>query len=82
VAVQAAPGGGPLLVFTESGWAAAQAVSDGHPRLFRLPDLGTSGRYTGAVFLSKGWVFTWETAFRGYAGAAGILHVPTPVLAP
>lgn len=82
VVVEAAQGGGPPLVFSEAGWVAAQAVSDGRPRLFRLPDLGIAGRYTGAVFLSKGWVFTWETSFRGYSGAAGLLHVPAPVLAP
>jgi hypothetical protein len=80
VPVEPAVGGGPALVFTASGWVSAASTAGA--RLYRLPDLGLAGRYTGAVFLEKGWVLSWETSFRGYAGAAGLVYIPTPVLAP
>lgn len=75
-------GGGPALAFTAQGWVATASLSDAKVRLFRLPDLGPAGRYTGALFLSQGWVFSWETQARAYGGPAGLVHVPTRVLAP
>ena len=82
IPVRAAVGPGPLLLFTATGWVAVGQPGEGKARLYRLPELGTSGRYTRAVALTRGWVFTWETSFRGYAGAAGLVHVPFAVLAP
>jgi hypothetical protein len=82
VPVRAAVGPGPLLLFTATGWVAVGQLGERNARLYRLPELGTSGRYTGAVALTRGWVFTWETSFRGYAGVAGLVHVPFAVLAP
>jgi hypothetical protein len=76
-----AEGAGPLLLFTEGGWVAVGRPGE-EARLYRLPELGPSGRYTGALGLSHGFVFTWETSFRGYVGAAGLVHVPFAVLAP
>ena len=71
----------PLLLFTEAGWVAVGTKS-GAARLYRLPELGTAGRYTKAVALKRGYVFAWETLYRGYTGAAGLVHVPFAVLAP
>lgn len=73
-------GDGPALAFTESGWVAVDAGSD--VRVYRLPELGLAGRYTHAVSLSRGWVLTWETSYRAYVGAAGVVYIPRPVLAP
>jgi len=81
VPVRAALGSGPLLLFTESGWVAVGQSVEGRARLYRLPELGM-GRYTSAAALTRGWVFTWETSYRGYVGAAGLVHVPFAVLAP
>jgi len=81
VLMRAALGSGPPLVFTEAGWVAVGRPGEG-ARLYRLPELGPWGRYTAAVGLSHGFVFTWETSFRGYAGAAGLVHIPFAVLAP
>lgn len=75
-----ARGNGPLLLFTESGWVAVGGAEGA--RLYRLPELGQAGRYTAALGLDKGLVFVWETAFRGYVGAAGLVHVPFAVLTP
>jgi hypothetical protein len=79
---RAALGPGALLVFTEAGWVAVAKPGAGKARLYHLPELGPAGRYTGALSLSRGYVFTWETGFRGYGGAAGVVHVPFAVLAP
>jgi hypothetical protein len=80
-AVPATPArGNALLLFTESGWVAVGG--DSGTRLYRLPELGEAGRYTAALALDKGFVFVWEVAYRGYAGAAGVVHVPFAVLAP
>ncbi len=73
--------GGPLLMFTASGWVAVGRPGEA-ARLYRLPELGEAGRYTAAMALDKGFVFVWEMAYRGYAGAAGTVHVPFAVLAP
>jgi hypothetical protein len=77
-----AMGSGPLLLFAETGWVAVGRAGEGKARLYRLPDLGIAGHYTGALALAKGFVFTWETFLRGYSGAAGLVHVPFAVLAP
>jgi len=82
VPVYRGSGAGPPLAFTAQGWVATASLSGGKVRLFRLPDLGPAGRYTAAVFLTQGWVFSWETLARGYGGPAGLVHVPTRVLAP
>lgn len=82
VAAQEVRGTATRLLVTETGWVAVGRVDGGRARLYRLPELGSAGRYTGALALSKGWVFTWETAYRGYVGAAGLVHVPAAVLAP
>jgi hypothetical protein len=68
-------------LYTDAGWVAV-AHAGGRARLYRLPDLGIAGHYTGAVGLENGFVFTWETSYRGFAGAAGLVHVPYGVLAP
>lgn len=81
VALRALGSGTPLM-FTESGWVAVGTDDSGHARLYHLPDLGASGRYTGALTLSHGYVFTWETAFRGYSGPSGVVYFPFAVLAP
>ena len=73
---------GPPLVFTGSGWVSVGRAGEGSARLYRLPDLGAAGLYTHAVGLSKVFVFTLETLFRGYAGAAGLVYVPFGVLSP
>lgn len=70
------------LLFTETGWVAVGSPGTEKARLYHLPELGVTGRYTGAVALSRGYVFSWETEFRGYGGAAGLVHVPYAVLAP
>jgi len=80
VALGWALGEGPALAFTDSGWVAVDAGSA--VRVYRLPELGVAGQYTQAVALSRGWVLTWETSFRGFAGAAGLVYIPRPVLAP
>ncbi len=80
VASTAGKGSGPHILFTASGWVASDAPEGA--RLYRLPDLGGAGRYTAALALDKGYVFAWETAYRGYVGAAGVVHVPFSVLAP
>ena len=82
VAVMTSQGQGPRLVYSETGWVAVSATAEAPARLYRLPELGVAGRYTGALALQRGFVFTWETAFRGYVGAAGLVHVPFAVLAP
>jgi len=82
VPVRAALGPGPSLLFTEAGWVAVAKAGAGAARLYRLPELGAAGRYTGALSLTTGWVFSWETDWRGYAGASGFVHVPFAVLAP
>jgi hypothetical protein len=76
----AAEGSIPLL-FTASGWVAVGKPGEG-ARLYRLPELGQAGRYTAALALDKGFVFVWEVPYRGYLGAAGVVHVPFAVLAP
>jgi hypothetical protein len=81
VSAVAAVGEGPLLMFTASGWTAVGKPGE-TPRLYRLPELGEAGRYTAALALDKGFVFVWEVEYRGYAGAAGAVHVPFAVLAP
>jgi hypothetical protein len=82
VPAKVAAGSGPLLLFTETGWVAVGREGEGKARLYRLPELGVAGRYTAALILTKGFVFTWETSTRGYTGAAGLVHVPFAVLAP
>jgi hypothetical protein len=82
VSVQPAVGPGPLLLYTEAGWVAVAKPGAAKARLYHLPELGPAGRYTGAVALSHGYVFTWETSFRGYGGACGLVHVPFAVVAP
>ena len=72
--------GGPALLFTQSGWVSVGGVEGA--RLYRLPELGEAGRYTAALALQTGFVFLWEASYRGYAGAAGVVHVPFAVLAP
>lgn len=71
-----------LLAFTEGGWVSVSKKGGSRPRLYRLPDLGLAGRYTGAAALNRGYVFSWETSYRGFTGAAGLVHVPFAVLAP
>lgn len=71
-----------VAMYTETGWVAVAKPEDTVARLYRLPDLGTAGRYTGATALVRGFLFTWDTTFRGYSGAAGLVHVPFGVLAP
>ena len=82
VAFQGAAGSGPLAVFTDTGWVAVGRAGEGKARLYRLPDLGAAGRYTRALVLGHGYVFSWESAYRGYTGAAGLVYVPFGVLAP
>lgn len=75
-------GPGTVLLYTEAGWVSVARNGEGRARLYRLPDLGTAGRYTKAISLKRGFVFAWETSYRGYSGAAGLVHVPFAVLAP
>lgn len=82
VGTGSARGPGPALVFTETGWTSVADPQTGRVRLFRLPDLGIGGRYTGALALSRGWVFSWEVSARGYSGASGLVYVPRGILAP
>lgn len=82
VVAKKALGPGVPLIFTESGWVVVGNPDEKSARLYRLPELGVAGRYTGAIALARGYVFTWETNFRGYEGPAGIVHVPFAVLAP
>ena len=82
VATRSASGNGVVLVYTESGWVSVGKIGEARSRLYRLPELGPAGRYTGAAALNRGFVFTWETFFRGYSGSAGMVHVPFAVLAP
>lgn len=73
---------GAILLFTETGWVAVARPGDSQSRLYRLPDLGLAGCYTKAIALQRGVLFSWEFSFRGYTGAAGVVHVPFGVLAP
>jgi len=82
VPTRSTTGAGTVLVFTDNGWVSVARVGEGVARLYHLPELGAAGRYTGALALTRGFVFTWETAFRGYSGTAGLVHVPFAVLAP
>jgi len=82
VPTRALRGPGLVALFTETGWIAVAKAGDSRARLYRLPDLGTAGRYSGALGLVRGILFTWETSFRGYSGAAGLVHVPFGVVAP
>jgi hypothetical protein len=82
VPTKAAVGSGPLLLFTDAGWVSVGRFGEGKARLYRLPELGVAGHYTGALVLTKGFVLTWETTLRGYVGAAGLVYVPFAVLAP
>jgi hypothetical protein len=82
VSVRPGVGPGPLLLFTETGWVAVAKPGAAKARLYHLPELGPAGRYSRAVALSRGFVFTWEMSFRGYGGASGVVHVPFAVLAP
>lgn len=80
VELYGADGDGPALAFTQAGWVAV--VGESGVRVYRLPDLGIAGRYTHAVSLARGWVLSWETTYRAFAGAAGLVYIPRPVLAP
>lgn len=73
-------GEGPSLAFTHEGWVGVESGSGG--RVYRLPDLGLAGRYSHALSLSRGWVLTWETSYRAYGGASGLVYIPRPILAP
>jgi len=75
-------GEGPLVLFTEDGWVSVGRKGEAATRLYQLPPLGVAGRYTAGLALAQGFVYTWETAYRGYVGAAGLLHVPFALLAP
>jgi len=74
--------GGHLLLATREGWVAVGQKGSSESRLYRLPEIGTAGEYTHAVALTHGFVLTWNTRWRGYAGAAGLVYVPYGVLAP
>lgn len=78
--VMAGLGSGPPLAFTADGWVAVTSAQDGRTRLFRLPELGPAGHYTGALALGRSWVFSWQVDSRGYGGAAGLVAVPWGVL--
>jgi len=82
VPAQALRGPGTVVLYTAGGWVSVGKVGEGQARLYRLPDLGTAGRYTLALALSRGFVFAWETTYRGFSGAAGLVHVPFHVLGP
>lgn len=82
IPVRVASGADSKLAYTATGWVAVGRSGGGPARLYHLPELGNAGRYTGAVSLTRGWVFTWEESFRAYAGAAGLVHVPFAVLEP
>lgn len=82
VTFRVAEGPGVRLGFTETGWVAVATLGEGQTRLYHLPELGLAGKYTAAVALSRGYVFSWETSYRGFVGAAGLVHVPFAVLAP
>lgn len=73
---------GALLLVTPEGWAAVGRAGSTDSRLYRLPSIGSAGRYTHALELHHGWVIAWQTNARGYAGAAGLVYVPFGVLAP
>jgi len=73
--------GGPHAIsLTAQGSLAVQASLRGPVRLFRLPDLGPSGRYTQALGLRHHLVLTWEISDRAYVGGAGLLSVPWTAL--
>jgi len=74
--------GGHLLLATAQGWVSVGQKGSSDSRLYRLPEIGTAGEYTHAVALTYGFVLTWDTRWRGFAGAAGLVYVPYGVLAP
>lgn len=82
VASRTLRGPGTVAAFTETGWVAVAKEGGSRPRLYRLPDLGLAGRYTAGLSLTRGYVFSWETSYRGFSGAAGVVHIPFAVLAP
>ncbi len=82
VPVHRALGTGPLALYTDAGWVAVGRIAEKRARLYKLPDLGVAGRYTGALAMTKGFVFSWEVGERGYVGAGGLIYVPFAVLAP